>query len=473
MTKTIIEPFRIKMVEPLPRTTREQREHFLADARYNPFLLRADQITIDLLTDSGTGAMSTKQWAAMMTGDETYAGSLSYFDLKRVVQDISSMTHVFPVHQGRAAEHLLFRAMNITSGSMVLANAHFDTTRANVEYLGAEAVDLVIEDAYDPASEHPFKGNINLERLERYLREQHERVALVLMTVTNNTGGGQPVSLENLRAVSEIAHKFHKPFFLDAARFAENAWFIKEREPRQHDRTAKDIAQEMFSLADGFTMSCKKDGLVNIGGLLCLNDDALAEKVRCLLILMEGYTTYGGLAGRDMAALAVGLEEVLDEQYLEYRVASTRYFFNMLDHIGVPLMRPAGGHAVYIDARTMYPHIPATEFPGIALANALYLEGGVRAVEVGTLMFGKQGPNGADIPAPLDLVRLTIPRRTYTQSHADYLGEIVQEVYERRSEARGYRVVKQSAVLRAFTAELEPVTTPAYSPTARACAGRT
>lgn len=455
MAKTIIEPFRIKMTEPLPLTTRQQRERYLADAKFNVFKLRASQITIDLLTDSGTGAMSAAQWAAMMTGDETYAGSESFYQLEAVVRDLTGMKHVIPTHQGRASEHILF-TVALKPGEVVLANAHFDTTRANVEYLGGVAEDLVIAEAGDPHNEHPFKGNMDLARLESELRGRGDKVAMVLMTITNNRGGGQPVSLANLKAAQELAHRFGKPFFLDAARFAENCWLIKQREPGQSSRSAREIAEEIFSLADGFTMSCKKDGLVNIGGLLCFNDDALADKARALLILTEGFPTYGGLAGRDLAALAQGLTEVLDEGYLEYRLASVRYFFNLLDKLGVPLMRPVGGHAVYIDAAEFAPQIPRWEYPGVALVNELYLEGGVRAVEVGTLMFGRPGPLH-DEPAALDLVRLTFPRRTYTQSHVDYLGEVVGAVFERRHRLAGLNITRQSPILRAFTAELEPL----------------
>jgi tryptophanase len=455
--RTIIEPFRIKAVEPLPFTTPEQRREALLRARYNVFSLHGHEITMDLLTDSGTGAMSAAQWAAIMAGDETYAGSESFFQLERVVRELTGMAHVIPTHQGRAAEHILFAALDVR-GRAVVANAHFDTTRANVEYLGADALDLPIAEARDPRSEHPFKGNLDLEALERVLADRGERVACVLMTVTNNSGGGQPVSLENLRAASRIARRHGKPFFLDAARFAENAWFIHEREPGQGERSPRDIAREMFRLADGFTMSAKKDGLVNIGGLLCLNDDALADKARSLLILTEGYPTYGGLAGRDLAALAVGLEEVTDEHYLRYRIASIRYFFNLLDKAGVPLMRPAGGHAVFIDAGALYPHLKAWELPGVSFCNELYLEGGVRGVEIGTLMFGRPDEAGGhDQPAPLELVRLTFPRRTYTQSHVDWLGEIVQAVAARRDQAPGYRITRQGPILRAFTAELAPL----------------
>ncbi len=452
----IIEPFRIKMVEPLPRSTPEQRREWLEQAHHNPFLLRGGQITIDLLTDSGTGAMSAAQWAAMMTGDETYAGSESFFELQRVVRELTGLEQVIPTHQGRSAEHILFATLEVRD-KVVLANSHFDTTRANVEVLGGLALDLVADIARDPEAEHPFKGNIDLKKLEAALEEYGERVALVLMTITNNTGGGQPVSLENLKAAAALAHRYGKPFMLDAARFAENAWFIRMREPGQSQRSPRSIAQEMFRLSDGMTMSAKKDGLVNIGGLLCLKDAELAAKARTLLILTEGFPTYGGLAGRDLAALAVGLEEVLDEAYLRYRIASIRYFFELLDQAGVPMMRPYGGHAVYLDAARFHPHVPPEKFPGVSLCNQLYLEGGVRAVEIGSLMFGKPGERET---TDLELVRMTFPRRTYTQSHVDYLAAIVRRVFARRSEVPGYRICWQAPVLRAFTAQLEPVTLP-------------
>lgn len=456
-TKTIIEPFAIRMVEPMPFTTRKQREEYLVNAKFNPFLLRGREITMDLLTDSGTGAMSNAQWAAMMTGDETYAGSESFYQLHDVVHGLTGMEHIIPTHQGRSSEHILFSVADV-KGKQVLANMHFDTTRANVEYLGGEAIDLVVAEGRDSNSKHPFKGNIDTERLAKHLEENTDQVALVLMTITNNAGGGQPVSMDNLRQVSALAKQFGKPFYLDAARFAENAWLIKQREPGFRDRTVRSIAEEVFQLCDGFTMSAKKDGLVNIGGLLCLRDAALAEQARSLLILTEGFPTYGGLAGRDLAALAQGLREVTDENYLRYRIASVEYLHRKLDEMGVPLMHPAGGHAVYIDAGAMYPQIKAWELPGVALCNELYLEGGVRAVEIGTLMFGTPNPNGDhDNLASMELVRLAFPRRTYTQSHVDWLIELMANVVARRAKAKGYRIVKQGPVLRAFTAELEPL----------------
>jgi tyrosine phenol-lyase len=455
--RTIIEPFRIKAVEPLNFTSREHRRRALEQAAHNPFRLRSCDITIDLLTDSGTGAMSAQQWAAMMTGDETYAGSESFYQLEEVVRRITGTTHVIPTHQGRASEHILFNVLDVRSKTVV-ANSHFDTTRANVEYLGGEALDFVIAEGRDPRSEHPFKGNIDLDRLKDLLDTRSDSIAAVLMTVTNNAGGGQPVSLQNLREASALARRYNKPFFLDAARFAENAWFIREREPGQQDRTIPEIVHDMFALADGFTLSAKKDGLVNIGGLLGLNSAELAEKARSLLILTEGFPTYGGLAGRDLAALAVGLEEVMDEHYLRYRIASVRYLYNLLDKGGVPLMRPAGGHAVYINAGELYPHLKPHELPGVALCNELYLAGGVRAVEIGTLMFGRPNPaGGPDVCAPIELVRLAIPRRTYTQSHVDWLGEVLLEVAGRAGDTHGYRIERQSPVLRAFTAELAPL----------------
>ncbi len=458
MPKTIIEPFRIKTVEAIPQTTLKKRKEYLAAAKFNPFKLRSEQITIDLLTDSGTGAMSANQWAAVMQGDETYAGSRSFFQLEEVVTKLTGLKHVLPTHQGRSSEHILLAVMG-TAGKVVLANNHFDTTKANVEYLKGTPVDLVIKEAHEPETKHPFKGNIDLEKLEQHLQELGDQVAMVLMTITNNTVGGQPVSLANLKAAAALAKRFNKPFILDAARFAENAWFIKQREEGQQSRSVREIVRETFDLCDGFTMSCKKDGLVNIGGLLCVNDDTLAEQARSLLILTEGFPTYGGLAGRDLAALAVGLEEVLEEDYLQYRIASVAYLHKALDKLGIPLMHPAGGHAVYIDATAFYPHIPAHQYPGLALTNALYVAGGIRAVEIGTLMFGT--PNeagGPDNTAPMELVRMTIPRRTYTQSHMDYIAEVLGDVYQQRDMTTGYAITKQTSILRAFTAELQPVT---------------
>ncbi len=448
--RTIIEPFRAKVVEPLPLTTREERERWLAAARYNVFGLRAEHVTIDLMTDSGTGAMSHDQWAAMMRGDESYAGARSFFELEAVVRDLTGKRHVIPTHQGRAAERILFSTIG-RPGAAVPANTHFDTTRANVEASGCEALDFVIAEGLDPSSEHPFKGNVDLERLDAFLRENARRVPVLIVTVTNNSGGGQPVSLENLRQLRDLADDHRVPLFLDCARFAENAWLIKQREPGQGHRSVEDIAKEMFRLADGAMMSAKKDGLVNIGGFLALDDDELARRCRNALILTEGFPTYGGLAGRDLSALAVGLREVLDERYLEYRIRSTAYLFEALDGRGVPLLRPPGGHAVYLDARRFLPHVPPGLLPGQSVSAALYVEGGIRSVEIGTVMFGRTRADGAQEPAPMDLVRLAIPRRVYTQSHIDYVAEAVGYVLDHRAELGGYRIVEEPPALRHFT----------------------
>ncbi len=457
--RTIIEPFRIKVVEPLGITTQAERRVALEAAHWNPFLLHAETILIDLLTDSGTGAMSAAQWAALMIGDETYAGSRSFFALERTVREITGKKHVIPAHQGRASEHILFSVLINRPGLVVPANSHFDTTRANVEHFGGEALDLLPPEHQDPRTDLPFKGDIDLVRLAAVLRDRPGQVPCVMMTVTNNRGGGQPVSLANLHAVRALCTEHGVPLLLDAARYAENAWFIKVREQGQAQRTVREIAKEMFSLCDGFTMSAKKDGLVNIGGLLCVDDDALAEECRTRLILTEGFPTYGGLAGRDLEALAVGLVEALDEDYQAYRHASIRYLFDRLDQMGIPMMRPPGGHAVYVDAGSLLPHIPPHEYPGLALTNALFLAGGVRGVEVGTVMFGQPDPNGGpDICAPIELVRLTFPRRTYTQSHVDYLVEVLAAVQRDADSLRGLRVVKQNKVLRAFSAWFEPLT---------------
>jgi tryptophanase len=411
--------------------------------------LPADDVLIDLLTDSGTGAMSTHQWAAIMEGDESYAGSRSFLRFQSSVQDIFGFKHVIPTHQGRAAERILF-GIACKKGDVVPNNTHFDTTRANVEATGAAAVDLVIAEGKQPASLHPFKGNMDIAKLEALIREVgRERIPLVMLTVTNNSGGGQPVSMENARQVSAVCRKHGIPFYFDACRFAENAWFIKLREPGFADKTPKEIAQEMFRLGDGCTMSAKKDGMANIGGFLCTNDDHVAQQQKDLLILTEGYPTYGGLAGRDLEAIAVGLQEALEEDYLRYRIASTAYLGNHIAEAGVPIVQPPGGHAVYIDARAFLPHIPADQFPAVALACELYLEGGVRSVEIGTLMFA-----GA---AQMDLVRLAIPRRVYTQSHIDYLVEVILEVWQNRERIQGMRLTYEAPFLRHFTAHLEPV----------------
>jgi tryptophanase len=451
--RTIIEPFRIKSVEALRFTDEAERRRALDAAGGNVFLLHADDVLIDLLTDSGTGAMSSAQWGALMQGDESYAGSRSFYRFQSVVQDLTGFRHVIPTHQGRAAERILFHTV-LSKGDVVPNNNHFDTTRANVEVEGAEARDLVIAEGRVPSLIHPFKGNVDLDALERTLDRDGDRVPLVMVTVTNNSGGGQPVSLENLRGVRALCDRYRKPLFLDACRFAENAWLIREREADHGHETPKAIAQAMFALADGCTMSAKKDGLANIGGFLALNDDALAEKARTLLILTEGFPTYGGLAGYDLEAIARGLEEVVEESYLRYRIRSAEYLADKLVAAGVPILLPAGGHAIYIDARALLPHIAPLQYPGIALVNALYITGGVRAVEIGTVMFGRQ-PDGRESPASMDLVRLALPRRVYTQSHIDYVAEVVIEVARQRDSLRGYRIASAPSVLRHFTARFE------------------
>ncbi len=453
--RTIIEPFRIKSVEAVKFTRREDRVAALHAAGYNVFRLRAEDVLIDLLTDSGTGAMSSAQWGALMQGDESYAGSRSYYRFEQVVQDLTGFKHIIPTHQGRAAERILFHTV-LQPGDVVPNNNHFDTTRANIEVERAEAIDLVVAEGRVPHLVHPFKGNVDLAALERVLQERGDHVPLVMVTVTNNSGGGQPVSLENLRGVRALCDKYAKPFFLDACRFAENAYFIKIREAGQSDRSPKAIAQEMFSLADGCTMSAKKDGLANIGGFLAMNDDRWAVAARNLLILTEGFPTYGGLAGYDLEAIAQGLEEVVEEAYLRYRIRSTEYLGDKLADAGVPAIRPTGGHAIYLDARALLPHIPPLQYPGIALTNALYIEAGIRGVEIGTVMFGLH-PDGTETPAAMDLVRLAIPRRVYTQSHIDYVAEAVIAVAGLRHDLRGSRIVSAPAVLRHFTAVFEPL----------------
>ena len=452
--KTIIEPFRIKTVEPIRYTTREEREKALAAAGYNLFQLRAEDVLIDLLTDSGTGAMSSRQWSGMMMGDESYAGASSYFRFEEAVREITNFRHVIPTHQGRAAERILFGNL-VKAGDSVPNNTHFDTTRANVEYRGGKARDIPIAESRRPQAFHLFKGNIDLDALDRLLERERDRVPLAMITVTNNSGGGQPVSMANIRSASEICKRFDVPLFLDACRFAENAWFIKVREDGYADKTPLEIAQEMFGYVDGCTMSAKKDGLANIGGFLALNDDELAQKCRNLLVLTEGFPTYGGLAGYDLEAIAVGLREALDEDYLRYRIRSVEYLGRILTHEGVPIVRPTGGHAIYIDAKAMLPHIPQEEFPAWALSLVLYVEGGVRSVEIGSVMFGRQ-PDGSEKPAAMELVRLAFPRRVYTQSHVDYLGEVLCYVNRMRGAIRGLKLVEAPPVLRHFTARLEP-----------------
>jgi tryptophanase len=451
---TIIEPFRIHSVEPMVMTTPEQRRTAMARAGNNLFALHADDVLIDFLTDSGTGAMSRDQWAAIQRGDESYAGSPSWFRFLESVQDLFPFEHVIPTHQGRAAERILFRVIG-GDGKIVPNNTHFDTTRANVEYTGARAVDLVIPEGRDPASRHPFKGNMDLDALEALLSEHGPAVVpVVFMTITNNSGGGQPVSLENLRGVREVCDRHGVPFFLDACRFAENAWFIREREAGQAGRDVREIVREIASLADGMTMSAKKDPLGNIGGWLAMNDGALADECRTLLILTEGFPTYGGLAGRDLEALAQGLRESVQHDYLRYRIRSTAYLGDALATAGVPVVQPIGGHAVYLDAGALLPHIDPLEYPGQALAIALYEVGGIRGCEIGSVMFGLQ-PDGSELPAAMELVRLAIPRRTYTQSHVDYVIEVAISVAERADQLRGVRITSAPRPLRHFTATFD------------------
>jgi tryptophanase len=452
--KTIIEPFRIKTVEPIRFSTREEREAALRTADFNLFKLKAEDVIIDLLTDSGTGAMSAAQWGGMMQGDESYAGARSFFRFEKAVRDVTGYRHIIPTHQGRAAERILFSSA-CTAGQIVPNNTHFDTTRANLEALGVTALDLRCPEATQPSLIAPFKGNIDLDDLARCLTEHAGRVPFAMITVTNNSGGGQPVSLANIRAASALCKQHGVPLILDCCRFAENAWFIKQREPGQGARTPFDIAREMFSLADGCTMSAKKDGLVNMGGFLALNDDALAARCRNNLILTEGFPTYGGLAGYDLEALAIGLKEVLDEHYLEYRIRSVAYLGDKLTAAGVPIVQPPGGHAIYIDAKAMLPHIPQSEYPAWALSCAFYLEGGVRSVEIGSVMFGRQ-PDGTEKPAPMELVRLAFPRRVYTQSHVDYLAEVLLYVNSLKSRIRGVKIVEAPPLLRHFTARIAP-----------------
>ena len=456
--KTIIEAFRVKVVEPIRMTTREEREALLSEAGFNLFLVKAEDVIIDLLTDSGTGAMSNEQWAAMMRGDESYAGSASFYRFEQSVRDIFGFPFVIPTHQGRAAERILFSVL-CREGSVVPNNTHFDTTRANAEFAGAEAVDLPVAEAATPSAYHPFKGNMDVGALAALVeRVGAARVPLVMLTVTNNSSGGQPVSMANIRAVREVCDRHRIPLYLDACRFAENAYFIKLREEGYAGKSVKEIAREMFSYADGCTMSAKKDGLANIGGFLCTREEGLAEREKNLLILTEGFPTYGGLAGRDLEAVAVGLQEVLREDYLHYRFASMRYLGEHLARGGVPIVEPPGGHAIYIDAGALLPHIPALEFPGQAFAVELYREAGIRSCEIGSVMLGRRDPaTGEERPARLELVRLAVPHRAYTQSHIDYVIEAVLRVHERREGLRGYRLAREAPYLRHFTARFEPL----------------
>ncbi|PHQ67631.1 MAG: tyrosine phenol-lyase [Robiginitomaculum sp.] len=449
--KTIIEPFRIKSVEPIRSTTLEERQQLLKDVGYNLFHLKSNDVLIDLLTDSGTSAMSSEQWAAIMRGDESYAGSPSFDRFEAAVKNLMNFKHIIPTHQGRAAEAILFSILG-GDGKMIPNNTHFDTTRGNIEITGAKAVDLLCAEGLTPSDLSPFKGNIDLDKLQSFMEENADNVPCVMITVTNNAGGGQPVSLANIKGAAKIARDFGKPFIIDGCRFAENAWFIKMREEGQQGRSIPDIVRDMFADADGMTMSAKKDAIVNIGGWLALNDDVLADKARMRLIMTEGFPTYGGLAGRDLEAIAQGLTEVVDEDYLRYRVRTNEYIVERLDKMGIPVVKPAGGHAVFIDARAWLPHIPPLEYPGQAVACALYEVGGIRSCEIGTVMFGRQ-PDGTEIPAQLDLVRLAMPRRVYTQAHADYIVEVCEEIAKTSSDLRGYKIIDEPPALRHFTAK--------------------
>jgi len=452
---TIFEPFRIKSVEPIRMTTRDERKALIKKANYNLFALHSDDVMIDLLTDSGTGAMSSAQWAAVMRGDESYAGSPSFYRFEAAVKHLMPFNHVIPVHQGRAAEAILFSILGGT-GRHIPSNTHFDTTRGNIEASGAEAADLVIEEGRDTQSLHPFKGNMDMDKLEAYLLRHGETVPCIMLTITNNAGGGQPVSLENIRAVAAMAKAHGKLFIIDGCRFAENAWFIKDREPGQSARSITDIVRDCFRDADGMTMSAKKDGFGNIGGWLALYDDEMAEAARAHLIRTEGFPTYGGMSGRDLEALAQGLSEIVDEDYLRYRIRTNAYIIERLDALGVPVVKPAGGHAVFVDARAWLSHIDPLGYPGQAVAVALYQLGGIRGCEIGTVMFGRH-PDGSETPAAMDLVRLAFPRRTYTQSHADYLIEVFEELTSIKDRLTGYRIVDEPKLMRHFTCKFEPL----------------
>lgn len=454
--RTIIEPFKIKTVEPLAMLSRADREVHLERAGYNLFSLPSEVVTFDFLTDSGTTAMSAAQWAAMLVADESYAGSRSFARLEAVVRQLTGCTHVIPTHQGRAAERLLCLAL-AKPGMKIPSNNHFDTTRANIEFVGAEAVDLVISEGRDPRSRHPFKGNIDLPKLDAFLTENKQSIPFGMITITNNTGGGQPVSLENIREVAKLYKRHGIIFIIDCCRFAENAYFIKLREPGQSNRSVRDIAQEIFSLSDGCYMSAKKDALVNIGGFIALRSTEWVEKLRALLILTEGFPTYGGLAARDLEAMAVGLEEVLDERYLEYRLAVTRYMAEGFNKLGIPTVQPPGGHAVYIDAKEFLPHIPPHQFPGQSLVCELYLAEGIRACEIGSVMFGSFASNGEFRPSAMELVRLAFPRRVYTQSHFDYILEGMEEVVANKAKLKGLKLVYDPPFLRHFTAKFQPL----------------
>lgn len=454
---TIIEPFKIKSVEPIYFTTKEQREKIIKDAAYNPFLIHADDVLIDLLTDSGTSAMSSAQWAGIMVGDESYAGSKSFFRFEKTIQDITGMPIVIPTHQGRAAEKILFTVVG-GKGKYIASNTLFDTTRANIEFSGAEGIDLLCKEGKIPSVHAPFKGNVDTEALEKFIEEKGaENIPLFMVTVTNNSGGGQPVSMQNIREVKSICQKHGIPLFIDACRFAENCYFIKIREEGYAEKSVPEIARELFSYADGCTMSAKKDAFANIGGFIALRNEELAVQCRNLLIITEGFPTYGGLAGRDLEAIAIGLKEVMEESYLHYRIRSIEYLTEKLVNANVPVIRPAGGHAVYIDAKAMLPHIPVDQYPGQALVGALFVEGGIRGVEIGSLMFGKYDEEGKLIPAVMELVRLAIPRRVYTQSHIDYVAEVIIEVYKNREKIKGLQIEYEAPALRHFTVRMKEV----------------
>lgn len=455
--RTIIEPFKIKSVEPIYFNTREERETILSNAFYNPFLIKANDVLIDLLTDSGTSAMSSNQWAGIMKGDESYAGSPSFFHFEKVIKEITGYPIAIPTHQGRAAEKILFSILG-GAGKYFISNTLFDTTRANIEFSGAAGIDLPCEEGKHPSIPAPFKGNMDVATLKRTIAEIGvANIPMVIMTVTNNSGGGQPVSMQNIKEVSAVCKENNIPFFIDACRFAENCYFIKLREAGYANIPVPKIAAELFSYADGCTMSAKKDAFANIGGFLAMKDLELANSCRNLLIITEGFTTYGGLAGRDLEAIAIGLQEVMDENYLQYRIRSIEYLTHKLIAAGVPVMQPAGGHAVYLDAKAFLPHIPVHQYPGQALACALYTEGGIRSVEIGSLMFGKYDNNNQLVPAALELVRLAIPRRAYTQSHIDYVAEVITEVFEKRNHIGGLEIIEETPLLRHFTAKLKPV----------------
>lgn len=455
--KTIIEPFRIKSVEPIYFTTREERQAILQEADYNSFRIKASDVLIDLLTDSGTSAMSSNQWAGIMMGDESYAGSNSFFRFEESVRSITNMEYIIPTHQGRASEKILFTVLG-GKGKYFISNTLFDTTRANIEFSGAEGIDCVCEEGKHPSTPAPFKGNMAIPALRKAIEEKGAaNIPLVIITITNNSGGGQPVSMQNIRDVRKVCDEYKIPLFIDACRFAENAWFIKIREEGYANKAVPEIAREIFSYADGCTMSAKKDAFANIGGFLAMNNAELALQCRNLLIITEGFTTYGGLAGRDLEAIAIGLQEVMDEHYLQYRIRSMEYLTNKLIDAGVPVMQPAGGHAVYLDAKAFLPHIPVDQYPGQSLVCALYEEGGIRGVEIGSLMFGKYDELGKLIPATLELVRLAIPRRVYTQSHIDYVAEVIIEVFNKRNELKGMIITEETQLLRHFTAKLTPV----------------